>query len=98
MKSNHDDQPGGSGLLLGAGAALLMVACCALLPLLLAGGLLASVGGFLGNPWVIGTGIAGIFGGGATFNAGASRIVNSGSELYKARDTAHLVPRPLMMC
>lgn len=54
MKSNHDDQPGGSGLLLGAGAALLMVACCALLPLLLAGGLLASVGGFLGNPWVIG--------------------------------------------
>ena len=58
MKSNHDDQPGGSGLLLGAGAALLMVACCALLPLLLAGGLLASVGGFLGNPWVIGTGIA----------------------------------------
>tara|TARA_B100001146_G_scaffold215679_1_gene218225 strand:+ start:3176 stop:3406 length:231 start_codon:yes stop_codon:yes gene_type:complete len=35
-----------------------MVACCALLPLLLAGGLLASVGGFLGNPWVIGTGIA----------------------------------------
>lgn len=28
MMSNHDDRPGGSGLLLGAGAALLMVACC----------------------------------------------------------------------
>ena len=26
MMSNHDDRPGGSGLLLGAGAALLMVA------------------------------------------------------------------------
>ena len=38
MMSNHDDRPGGSGLLLGAGAALLMVACCALLPILIAGG------------------------------------------------------------
>ena len=58
MKSNHDDQPGGSGLLLGAGAALLMVACCALLPLLVAGGALAGAGAFLRNPWVIGAGIA----------------------------------------
>lgn len=57
MTPNHDDQPGGSGLLLGAGAALLMVACCALLPLLVAGGAIAAIGGFLGNPWVIGAGI-----------------------------------------
>lgn len=52
MMSNHDDRPGGSGLLLGAGAALLMVACCALPPILIAGG------AFLRNPWVIGAGIA----------------------------------------
>lgn len=56
MTSKHDDRPGG-GLLLGAGAVLLMVLCCAL-PLLIAGGVLASVGGLLGNPWAIGTGIA----------------------------------------
>ena len=56
--SNHDDRPGGSGLLLGAGAALLMVACCALLPILIAGGAIAGIGAFLRNPWVIGAGIA----------------------------------------
>lgn len=58
MMSNHDDRPGGSGLLLGAGAALLMVACCALLPILIAGGAIAGIGAFLRNPWVIGAGIA----------------------------------------
>lgn len=57
MTSNRDDRPGGSGLLLGAGAALLMVFCCAVFPLLAAGGALAGVGAFLGNPWVIGAGI-----------------------------------------
>lgn len=56
MMSNHDDRPGGSRLLLGAGAALLTVVCCAL-PVLLAAGALAGVGGFLGNPWVIGAGM-----------------------------------------
>ena len=34
-----------------------MALCCAL-PLLIAGGVLAGVGGILGNPWVLGTGIA----------------------------------------
>ena len=57
MNSNHDDQPGVSGLLLGAGAALVMVACCAVVPLLVAGGALAGFGGFLRSPWVIGAGV-----------------------------------------
>ncbi|CAH0123515.1 hypothetical protein ACI3KT_04125 [Microbacterium sp. ZW T6_19] len=59
MTSNHDDRSrGGGGLLLGAGAVLLVVLCCAL-PVLIAGGVLASIGGLLiGNPWVIGVGIA----------------------------------------
>ncbi|QQE47801.1 hypothetical protein I6H91_06255 [Micrococcus luteus] len=56
MTSDHNDRPGG-GLLLGAGAVLLMALCCGL-PLLVAGGLLAGVGGILGSPWVLGTGIA----------------------------------------
>lgn len=57
MTSEHYDRPGGGGLLFGAGAVLLMALCCAL-PLLIAGGVLAGVGGLLGNPWVIGAGIA----------------------------------------
>ncbi|EWT04135.1 hypothetical protein N864_15605 [Intrasporangium chromatireducens Q5-1] len=57
MTSNRDNQPGGGGLLMAAGAGLLMVACCAL-PALIAGGVLAGIGGFLRNPWVIGAGIA----------------------------------------
>lgn len=57
MTSNRNNQPGGSGLLMAAGAGLLMVACCAL-PVLIAGGVLAGIGGFLRNPWVIGAGIA----------------------------------------
>lgn len=57
MMSNNDDRPAGNRLLLGAGATLLMVACCAL-PILIAGGALAGVGGLLGKPWVIGTGIS----------------------------------------
>lgn len=56
MTSNHDSEPGRSGVLLGAGAAILMVACCALLPLLVVGGTLTGVGVFLRNPWVIGVG------------------------------------------
>ncbi|WCE38951.1 hypothetical protein PGC08_13155 [Brevibacterium sp. BDJS002] len=56
MTTRSDDRTGG-GLLLGAGAVLLMALCCAL-PLLIAGGVLAGLGGFLGNPWVLGTGIA----------------------------------------
>lgn len=56
MMSNHDDRPGGSGLLLGVGAALLMAACCAL-SILVAGGVLAGVGGLLQYQWVVGVGI-----------------------------------------
>ena len=56
MTTRRDHRPGG-GLLLGAGAVLLLALCCAL-PMLIAGGVLAGVGGILGNPWVIGTGIA----------------------------------------
>ena len=54
-----------AGVLVGAGTGLLLLACCALplliccgLPLLAAGGALAGIGGFLGNPWLIGAGIA----------------------------------------
>nr|WP_179367770.1 hypothetical protein [Streptomyces albidoflavus] len=36
----------------GIGAALLMIACCAG-PALIAAGALGTIGGFLGNPWVI---------------------------------------------
>lgn len=60
MMSNRDNQPGGGGLLVAAGAAMLLVACCAL-PVLIAGGVLAGIGGFLRNPWVIGTGITLVF-------------------------------------
>ncbi|MGV9770343.1 DUF4113 domain-containing protein [Microbacterium sp. NPDC003461] len=58
MTSKHDDRTRGGGLLLGAGAVLLMTICCAL-PVLIAGGMLTGIGGLLlGNPWVIGVGIA----------------------------------------
>lgn len=58
MTSKHDDRTRGGGLLLGAGAVLLMMICCAL-PVLIAGGMLTGIGGLLlGNPWVIGVGIA----------------------------------------
>ena len=54
-----------AGPVAAAGTGLLLLACCALplllccgLPLIAAGGALAGVGGLLGNPWIIGAGIA----------------------------------------
>ncbi len=54
-----------AGPVVAAGTGLLLLACCALplllccgLPLIAAGGALAGVGGLLGNPWIIGAGIA----------------------------------------
>ena len=60
MTSPNHDQPQGGGLLLAAccaGGGLLVVLCCAA-PALIAGGALAGIGGFFGNPWVVGAGIA----------------------------------------
>ncbi|KKC05008.1 hypothetical protein [Mycobacterium nebraskense] len=50
-------RPARSPTLLGAAAVLLMALCCAG-PVLIAAGALAGVGGLLGNPWVIGAGVA----------------------------------------
>ena len=65
MSGDKDHDSHRAGVLVGAGTGLLLLACCALplliccgLPLLAAGGALAGIGGFLGNPWLIGAGIA----------------------------------------
>ncbi|MCP3757049.1 hypothetical protein [Streptomyces sp. TBY4] len=49
----RNNEPSGAGTAAaGLGIALLMIACCAL-PVLIAGGVLAGIGGALGNPWLI---------------------------------------------
>lgn len=53
----HNQEPSGTGMAAaGIGAAVLMIVCCAG-PVLIAAGALAGVGGFLGNPWVIGAAV-----------------------------------------
>lgn len=65
MSADKDRDSRRAGPVVAAGGGLLLLGCCAVplqlccgLPLLAAGGALANVGGFLGNPWIIGVGIA----------------------------------------
>jgi mercuric ion transport protein len=51
------DGSGPSGLLLGSGVALFAAVCCAG-PALIAAGALSVIGGWLGNPWVLGAAVA----------------------------------------
>lgn len=57
MSADHDRDERRAGPIVAAGTGLLLLACCGL-PLIAAGGALAGVGGLLGNPWIIGAGIA----------------------------------------
>ncbi|GAA3093591.1 mercuric ion transport protein [Kribbella aluminosa] len=53
----RDQESSGTGMAAaGIGAALLVILCCAG-PALFAAGALAGIGGFLGNPWVIGAAV-----------------------------------------
>lgn len=55
--STNPGKDGGLGTLATIGIVALPVLCCAL-PVLIAAGALGAVGSVLGNPWVIGTGLA----------------------------------------
>jgi mercuric ion transport protein len=55
------------------GAVVLVVSCCIALPALLAGGALGVIGGLLGNPVVIVTGLVGAAGGVVALLARAAR-------------------------
>jgi len=55
----HEMARDGRGVLAGIGIGVAMVLCCAA-PALVAGGALAAIGGFLGDPLVIAVGIVGV--------------------------------------